>query len=81
LHFRVAGYVVGENVGLQFPVCDRNLDLSLRMWKLLGGGSGVLSCELFFPFFQWLVASLFVYLERALLVSGYGPLLMPFEVL
>jgi hypothetical protein len=33
-----------------------------------GGGSGVLSYELFFP---WLVASLFVDLEMALLLAGY----------
>jgi hypothetical protein len=35
-----------------------------------GMGSAVLSCELFFP---GLVASLFVDLERALLLTGYGP--------
>jgi hypothetical protein len=31
---------------------------------------GVLSCKLFFPFFPWLVVSLFADLERVLLLSG-----------
>jgi hypothetical protein len=43
-----------------------------------GGGSGVLSCRAFFPFFLWLVVSLFVVLERALLIAGYGTLWVTF---
>jgi hypothetical protein len=39
--------------------------------RLQGLGLGVLSCELFFPFFPWLVASPFVDSERALLLTGY----------
>jgi hypothetical protein len=39
-----------------------------------GRGSGVLSCELFFLFFPWLIASLFVDSERVLLLTGYGTL-------
>jgi hypothetical protein len=35
-----------------------------------GEGLGVLSCKLFFPFFLWLVASLFADLERAFLLVG-----------
>jgi hypothetical protein len=38
-----------------------------------GEGSGVLSCKSFFSFFPWLVASLFLYSESALLLAGYGP--------
>jgi hypothetical protein len=46
-----------------------------------GRRSGVLSCELFFPFFPWLVVSLFADSERALLLIGYRTLWVPFGVL
>jgi hypothetical protein len=39
-----------------------------------GRESEVLSCELFVPFFTWLVAGLFVDSERALLLTDYGTL-------
>jgi hypothetical protein len=42
---------------------------------------GVLSCELFFPVFLWLVISLFVDSETALFLTGYGILWVPFGVL
>jgi hypothetical protein len=38
----------------------------------------MLSCKLFFPFFLWLVASLFVDSEKALLLTGYGTPWVPF---
>jgi hypothetical protein len=44
------------------------------------GELGVLSCKSFFPFFPWLVASLFVDLERALFLAGYGTPSVPFGV-
>jgi hypothetical protein len=43
--------------------------------------SGVISCKSFFPFFLWLVASLFADSERDLLLTVYGTPLVPFGVL
>jgi hypothetical protein len=43
-----------------------------------GGGLGVLSCESFFPFFLWLVVSVFGDSERALLFDAYGTPWVPF---
>jgi hypothetical protein len=64
---------------LQVLVYARKQDLPPRgqvmepgaVGRLQGLGLGVLSCELFFPFFPWLVASPFVDSERALLLTGY----------
>jgi hypothetical protein len=69
---KVAGHALGESVWLRVPVCAEKWDfthfliLTDEYWSLephgifRGGGSGVLSCELFFPFFPWLVISLLV---------------------
>jgi hypothetical protein len=65
-------------------VCARKQDLPLSqlrviepgdMWRLRGGGSGLVSCESFFP---WLVAFLFVDSEMALLIAGNGTPWVPF---
>jgi hypothetical protein len=85
LHFRVrvAGCVVEGSVELQISVCARKRDLlpSTEKWSLelvvtsgVGRALGVLSYKSFFPFFPWLVASLFVDSERGLLLAGYGTL-------
>jgi hypothetical protein len=41
----------------------------------------MLNCRSFFPFFLWLVVSLFADLERALLLVGYGTLPVLFGIL
>jgi hypothetical protein len=87
-HFRVkgAGCVVWGSMELQVAECARKQDLppSAEWWSLelcgdfSGRGSGVLSCESFFPFFPWLVASLVVNSDRDLLLAGYGTPWVPF---
>jgi hypothetical protein len=44
---------------------------SEAMWKLQGQGIRSVELESFFPSFLWLVASLFMDSERALLLTGY----------
>jgi hypothetical protein len=44
-----------------------------------GGELRELSCGSFFPFFSWLVVSLFVDSERVFLLSVYGTPWLPFE--
>jgi hypothetical protein len=44
------------------------------------GGSVVFSCTSFFTFFTWLVAPVFVDLEGALVLTGYGTPLVSFGV-
>jgi hypothetical protein len=80
-------YIRGS-MEIQVSVCARKWDLlpSYGAWSGAAtsgwGESGVLSCKSFFPFFLWLVASLFVDLERTLLLAGYVTLWwVPFGVL
>jgi hypothetical protein len=70
-------------------VCARNQDLFLSehrvmvpraMQRLQGQRIRVLNCESFFPFFLWLVASLFVDLEKVLFLTGCGTLWVPFAI-
>jgi hypothetical protein len=82
---KVTGCVVWGSMELQVPMCARKQDLppsdqvmepgAHRNFR--DGGSGVLSCKLFFPFFLLYIASLFV----DLILTGYGTLWVPFGVL
>jgi hypothetical protein len=76
-----AGCVVTGSVELQVPVCAGKKILLPRVpsngaWShgaTSGVGSGVLCSKLFFPFFPWLLAFLFVdLLLVGLLLAGYG---------
>jgi hypothetical protein len=82
-HFKVmvASPVLGESMEFQVPVCTRQWDLSpgKGAWSnTVTSGAG--NCRLFFSFFLWLVY-LFADSERALLLTGYGTLWLPFGVL
>jgi hypothetical protein len=79
-HFsvRVTGHILGRRMELQVLVCAWSLELH---GDFRGEESGVLSCGSFFPFFLWLIASLYVDLERVLLLACYGTLWVPFGVL
>jgi hypothetical protein len=89
-HFRVklAGHVVGEKCGALSSCLFQEAGLTTerpsngawRHMKTSGVGMGVLSCEQFFPFFPWLVASPFEDLESALLLTDYGTPWVPFGV-
>jgi hypothetical protein len=67
-------------------LCVPEALLTTEQWSLemccdfRGWGSGLLSCESFFPFFQWLVVSPFADLVKVLLFTGYGTPWMPFGV-
>jgi hypothetical protein len=84
---KVAGHVVGGSVKHGVLVCAGKQDLPQSEHRVMepgnfrGGGSGMLTYELFFPFYPWLLVSLFADLERVFLLTGYGTLWVSFRVL
>jgi hypothetical protein len=81
---KIVDHIAEEEGSSKFP-CVGKQDLSSSVpskgtWSHVVnsvGGFRVLICESFFLFFLWLVASLFVDSERAVLLTGYGTLCFP----